>query len=146
MSGIGGYVKGALAGGFAGAVGGALVGAVIAGASLLFAGATGGLSVAAGMVVGEALGGALLGAMALAPLGAIAGLVTGVMKSREQNQPSASDVVGIAKVAYSRGLQSGVNLGVRLEHEHHKQQGCMVEREESRRTAKTTMPEHHSLQ
>jgi hypothetical protein len=118
MSGIGGYFKGMLAGGVVGAVGGALVGAVIAGITL----ATGGVAtagIAAALIGGQALTGALIGGSALASIGAIAGAITGVVKSREANQPTAEDVVNVAKISFAQGVAVGHNL----EHAQHHQQG-----------------------
>lgn len=118
MSGLGGYVKGAITAGLAGGAGGAVIGAVIAGITLATGGAA---TVAAGAlaVAGGALIGAGIGAAVLAPLGAVAGLVTGVVKSREAGQPSAQDIVNVAKVSFAQGMQ----VGHQIEHVKHHGKG-----------------------
>ena len=137
MSGMTGYVKGALGGGLIGAVGGALVGALVAGVSLLAAGASGGLLPAFGILAASAGTFALGGAAAGAALGSTAGMITGVVRSREANQPTAQDIVNVAKISFSQGVQ----VGAHVEQQQAKMKHTV--REDNRRTA---MPEHHSLQ
>lgn len=114
MAGIGGWVKGALSGGIVGAIGGALVGALVGGA-LLAAGtvalpATGALAAGAAIVGLTAAKGAAVGAAALGSIGATAGTITGVMRSREIGQPSAEDVVNVAKISFAQGVAVGHNI------------------------------------
>jgi len=111
MSGIAGYVKGALAGGVVGAIGGAVVGAAIGAFTI----ATGGTFLAALATVGTA---AAVGGVSLASIGSIAGAMTGVVKSREAGQPSASDVVNVAKISFAQGVAVGHNI----EHSANQQQ------------------------
>lgn len=118
MGGIGGYFKGMLAGGVVGAAGGALVGAVIAGFTLL-TGGVGTLGVAAAVVGAQALSGALIGGSALASIGAIAGAITGVVKTREANQPTAQDVVNVAKISFAQGVAVGHHLEQAQGHGQH---------------------------
>jgi hypothetical protein len=105
MNGITGTVKGTLAGGAVGIITGAAIGAI---AGL----ATGGLALAA--VAGAAVTGAMIGGAALALIGSAAGMVTGVVRHREAAQPSAQDVVSVAKVSFAQGVSVGHNIG----HEH----------------------------
>ena len=109
MSGIGGYVKGAISAALAGGIGGALIGAVIGGITLATGGAAT-IPAAIGAVALSALGGAGIGAAVMAPLGALAGMITGVVKSREAGQPSAKDVINVAKISFAQGVQAGAQL------------------------------------
>jgi hypothetical protein len=121
MSGIGGYIKGAFSAGVIGAVAGTLIGAVIAGVSLALGGegAAATLGEGVGQVAATAITGAAIGGGILAPLGALAGLVTGVVKSRETKQPTADDIVNVAKISFAQGVQ----VGHHIEHSNHHGEG-----------------------
>ncbi len=110
LSGVGGYIKGAITAGIAGGLGGALIGAVVGGVGLALAGASGGLLPALAAVGAASLSGAGIGASIMAPLGALAGLITGVVKSRETHQPSANDIVNVAKISFAQGVQVGAHM------------------------------------
>ncbi len=109
LSGVGGYIKGAIAAGIAGGVGGAIVGAALGGLALATGGAsTIGLALAA--VASSTVSGAVMGAAILAPLGALAGLITGVVRSREPEQASAKDIINVAKISFAQGVQVGAKM------------------------------------
>lgn len=96
LSGVKGWVKGLLAGGLTGLVVGGVVGAA---AGLL----TGGVgAIVGGMITGGYTGGSILGS-----IGALAGMATEVVRSREVSQPSANDIVNVAKVSYAQGIAAG---------------------------------------
>jgi hypothetical protein len=44
-------------------------------------------------------------------IGALAGTTTGVVKSREQGQVSAQDVVNVATISYAQGMGVGHSIG-----------------------------------
>lgn len=96
VSGMTGFVQGTLTGGIIGAAGGAIIAGILAAF-------TGGL----GAIGGALIGGGVIGALAMGSVGAMAGTMTGVVKSREASQPSAQDVVNVAKVAFSQGVIVG---------------------------------------
>ena len=117
-SGIGGFVKGALSGGIMGIIGGALVGAAVAAIGFIAAPAVGLTTAAIATAIGaEAAIGAVLGGAALATIGAAAGTMTGVIKSREEGQPRAEDIVNVAKISFAQGVAVGHNI----EHSAHQQ-------------------------
>jgi hypothetical protein len=101
LSGIAGTFKGALAGAGVGAVMGAVLGAG-------FAVATGGFGLAA-IAFGAIVGAELL-AIPMSIVGALSGTVTGVVTSRETAQPSAGDMMNVAKIAYAQGVSVGRQL------------------------------------
>ena len=106
VSGITGFVKGALAGGGIGGIGGALVGALmVAVSAAIFSNPLTWLAVGAGAAASAGIGASALGA-----IGAAAGTITGVMRSREANQPSAQDMVNIAKISFAQGVSVGHNI------------------------------------
>lgn len=109
LSGISGFIKGALSGGLTGIVGGAIVGAIVGGITLATGGAAS-LAIGAAAVAETAGVGAAIGGMLLAPLGALSGLVTGVVRNREANQPTATDIINVAKVSFSQGVQVGAHV------------------------------------
>jgi hypothetical protein len=96
MSGIGGYIKGALTGVTVGGLTGAGIGALVGIA-------TGGVGAAAAL-------GAALGASLLGTIGATAGTMTAIVRNREAAQPSADDVVKVAKISFAQGVAVGHNL------------------------------------
>lgn len=96
VSGINGAFKGFFTGGLIGIVSGAAIGAIIG----IF---TGGIGVAA-------LAGAQAGGLLLASIGSTAGIMTGVVQSREKNQVSARDVVNVATISYAQGMGVGHTL------------------------------------
>ena len=98
LSGMLGTLKGALVGGGVGAAIGAVVGIGVAIAS-------GGLALPA--LAFGAIVGAQLFALPMALVGALSGTVTGVVQSREAAQPSANDMVNVAKIAYAQGVSVG---------------------------------------
>lgn len=110
MSGINGWVNGLLAGGLVGAVTGAAVGAVFA---LITGSVDGGLN--AGAVASEALVTAGWAATLMGGIGSLAGTVTGVVRSREVAQPSANDVLNVAKISYAQGIAQGHALAQQQE-------------------------------
>jgi hypothetical protein len=97
ISGITGYIKGALAGGAVGIATGAVLGAIV-GAIVIGTGGMAGAAVVGAMYLGSAFGG----------IGALAGTVTGVVKSRETGQPSAQDIANVAKASYQQGVSVGM--------------------------------------
>lgn len=117
MAGIGGWIKGALSGGIVGAIAGAVVGAVVGGIGLAIAANPVTLAAGALAVGATALTGAGIGAAALGSIGSVAGTVTGVVKSREVGQPTAEDVVNVAKISFAQGVAVGHNI----EHAAHTQ-------------------------
>jgi hypothetical protein len=106
LSGISGSLKGMLTGGGVGAIMGAVVGGIIGGL------ATGGAGIGVGAIVGAELLGITMGA-----IGALSGTVTAVVASREAAQPTASDMVNVAKIAYAQG----VSVGKQMEQEQSKE-------------------------
>jgi hypothetical protein len=75
----------------------------------------------AGAVVGSAaLTGAAVGGAALATVGAGAGTLTGVIKSREEGQPKAEDIVNVAKISFAQGVAVGHNIehSAQVQHGH----------------------------
>ena len=98
-SGITGWAKGLLAGGSVGAIAGTAVAAVVD----LFT--TGGVTIA------SALAGMGLGAVTLGTIGSTAGMMTGVVRSREAAQPSAEDVLNVAKISFTQGIAVGHEIG-----------------------------------
>lgn len=98
-SGIKGFIKGGLAGA---AVGIAVGGVVGAAAGLLLSGLS---LVLPAIGLGAYFGGAILGS-----IGALAGLTTEVVRSRESASPSANDIVNVAKVSYAQGIATGHGL------------------------------------
>lgn len=132
-SGIGGFIKGALSGGIMGALGGALVGLAAVGIAAIviptapIAAAAGFLGLAADATVGAVLGsaaltGAAVGGAALATVGAGAGTMTGVIRSREEGQPKAEDIVNVAKISFAQGVAVGHNIehSAQVQHGHTK--------------------------
>ncbi|MBY0407907.1 MAG: hypothetical protein K2Q01_09465 [Rickettsiales bacterium] len=109
MSGIGGYIKGAITAGLAGGFGGAIIGAIVGGIGLALGGPVT-LAAGAAAVGMSALGGAAIGGSILASLGAVAGMVTGVVRSREAKQPSAEDIVNVAKISFAQGVNVGAHV------------------------------------
>ncbi len=91
-SGIGGWIRGALTGGVAGGLAGAVIGGIVA--------------LATGDIAALGMG-AAIGGGTLASIGATAGIITGVVKSREAGQPSAEDVVNVAKITFAQGVATG---------------------------------------
>ncbi len=127
-SGIGGFVKGALSGGIMGVIGGSLIAlaavgiAAVAGVPMLGVGSVAAFlateAATTGAVVGAAaITGAAVGGAALATIGAGAGTITGVIKSREEGQPKAEDIVNVAKISFAQGVAVGHNI----EHSAHQQ-------------------------
>jgi len=102
-SGITGFVKGSIAGGLLGIISGVLVGAAIAAISLATVANPIGFVAAMGM-------GAYIGGTSLAFIGAAAGTMTGVVRSREAGQPTANDVVNVAKISFAQGVAVGHNI------------------------------------
>lgn len=100
--GIKGYVKGVVAGGIIGIIGGAIGGAVLG-----FV--TGGFGLEAAIATG--LMGGAIGGVSLAGIGGVAGAMTGVVRSREANQPTAEDIVNVAKISFAQGVGVGQHLG-----------------------------------
>ncbi len=88
-----GWIKGALAGGSVGAVTGGIIGFLV--------------------TLGNPFG-ALAGAVALGGLfstiGATAGTVTGVVRSREARIPSTQDMLNLANITYAQGVATGQQL------------------------------------
>jgi hypothetical protein len=124
-SGIGGFFKGMLSGGVIGAVGGALLAlaalgiTAVTGVDVLDAAVPLLGDVGIGAVIGAtAATGAAIGGSALATVGAAAGTVTGVVKSREEGLPRAEDIVNVAKISFAQGVAVGHNI----EHSAHQQQ------------------------
>jgi hypothetical protein len=114
VSGIGGWFKGLFSGGVVGAIGGGL---------LLTALAVGGALIAGNPVTwalagGAALSGATIGASVIAPIGALAGAVTGVVKNREAANPSAGELVNALNMAHQHGQMVGVQQGVAMSKNH----------------------------
>lgn len=108
-SGINGYIKGLFAGGAVGAVTGALVGAAVAGlaaAGVITIGAT---------TLGAIGIGALVGANIFAGIGALSGMATEVVRSRERGQVSGQDVANVANIAFAQGITVGHELTVQNE-------------------------------
>lgn len=108
-SGIGGFIKGTLAGGFMGVIGGGLIGALAIAVGAIMGGP---LTIAA--VGASALLGATIGASALATVGAAAGTMTSVVRSREAGQPTAEDVVNVAKISFAQGVSVSMMQGAAL--------------------------------
>lgn len=106
-SGVKGFVKGMFAGGAVGAVAGAVIGAVIGVA-------TGGFSAVALGVMGVT---AYFGALAMGSIGGMAGMATEVVRSREAVQPSANDIINVAKVSYAQGIATGHGMAQQQEAE-----------------------------
>lgn len=99
LKGIIGSVSGMLTGAGVGAILGASAGAVIALA-------TGGFpAIGAGAMLGASLVGTTMAAV-----GMVSGTVTGVVASREAAQPTAADMMNVAKMAYSQGVSAGRQL------------------------------------
>ena len=115
LSGVGGYIKGAITAAIAGGIGGAIIGAALGGLALATGGAAS-IGLAFGAIASSAISGSIVGAAILAPLGALAGLVTGVVRSRETASPTAKDIVNVAKISFSQG----VHVGSQLEKAHGK--------------------------
>jgi len=88
--GITGFFKGGLVGAGVGAVVGGVVGIIIPPFGI------------AGAILGAAVG-----ATSIAGIGALAGTVTGVVKSREAGQVNAEDVVNVAKISFAQGVATG---------------------------------------
>lgn len=120
-SGIGGFFKGALSGGAIGIIGGSLLAlaavgiAAVAGAPVMATataiGATMGIEVGIGTVIGAvAAAGAVVGGTSMAAVGAAAGTMTGVVRSREEGQPKAEDIVNVAKISFAQGVAVGHNI------------------------------------
>lgn len=107
VSGAKGWVKGLLAGGVVGVVTGGLVGVVVGVA-------TGGFGIAA---LGAAGVGAYVGGSILGSIGSLAGTVTEVVRSREAGQPSANDILNVAKVSYAQGIATGHALSQQQQQE-----------------------------
>lgn len=109
VSGIAGAAKGAISGSITGAIGGAFVGAALGGLAVATGGAAGVLAALA--TIGSAtLGSSVIGAAVFAPIGALAGLVTNVVKSRETRSPTATDMANVAKISFAQGVQVGAKL------------------------------------
>lgn len=96
FNGAKGYVKGLLAGGAVGAISGAAIGAIIA---LV----TGNIA-SVGEVVLE---GIKFGTLALGSIGAMAGTMTEVVRTREAAQVSGQEVANVAKIALAQGIGIG---------------------------------------
>ena len=115
MDGIQGTIKGTLAGGAVGAVAGAAVAAI---GALVFPGAAEALAstlTASGIDLAGTLGaigtatavGATAGAATLGSVGASAGMVTEIVRGREETQISGEDVANVAKISYAQGISVG---------------------------------------
>ena len=122
MEGIKGYVKGALAGGVVGVISGAAVGALL-GAVGLVSLSTGAAAIAGAIWVGSAMAG----------VGALSGTVTGVVRSREAANPSAQDVLGVAKATFAQGVAVGQQMGQAQAVEAQEQGTRWQDRERQRR-------------
>jgi hypothetical protein len=137
MSGIKGWVKGAIAGGVIGLIAGAVIGGVVALINPVAGAEVFALTTAETASLGAAtitvIGTALAGASALGSLGGLAGAMTEVVRSREAAQPSAQDIVGVAKMSFAQGVAVGHNIAQQQQQE---QAGpSFVERENQRRAA-----------
>ena len=99
--GIKGFFKGGIVGGGIGAIGGTVVGAAIALVGAFFM--PGAITWGLGGVGGAAVFGAALGSLSLATIGMPAGVIAGVVKSREAAQPSAGALVNALNMAHQHG-------------------------------------------
>lgn len=110
LSGIRGYAKGFFAGGAIGAITGAVIGGVVAlfspDAGLAIGKAVFDLGTTSGLLAGAAGGAAIIGT-GLASIGSLAGMATEVVRSREAGQPTAQDVVNVAKISFAQGVGVG---------------------------------------
>lgn len=114
--GIDGYVKGGIVAALAGAAVGTVIGL---GVGLLAPAAV--MATAIGSVIGSApLGGAVLGAIlggtTLFPIGALSGTITGVVKSRETEQPKAEEIAHVANASFTQGMIVGHQAAHEQEH------------------------------
>ena len=104
-----GFFKGALIGGAAGALLGGIIAAGLVTSGLwapVAAAAAANLSVT---TFGVTLG-ALAGAEFFGSVGAISGLATEVVRSRETASPDTQDMVNAVKVAYAQGMEVGHSM------------------------------------
>jgi hypothetical protein len=133
-SGVKGYVKGGLVGAGLGILLGAAVGALVGTFFPIdFVTATGEAIKIAGTASGAAFGAGALGTV-FGSIGALSGMATDVVRSREMGQPTANDIVNVAKVSYAQGIATGHAIAQEQEQQQGEQKS-FVEREEKRRTA-----------
>lgn len=120
MMGVGGYIKGTIEAGIAGILAGAAIGAMagalfpaaVAAAITTLAAASGitaiGTTLAAGTAATYgAIAGAAIGGSLLSSIGALSGLATSVIKSRETAKPAAEEMAHVANVAFTQGMMMG---------------------------------------
>lgn len=105
-AGIGGFIRGFIKTALTGGVIGGLLGGLIAGAAML----VGGAPLALAGIGASALAGGAIGAAILAPIGALSGMVTGIVRSREANQPTAQDIINVANISLAQGINVGRHI------------------------------------
>lgn len=105
MSGIRGYFKGTFVGGIVGILAGAAIGALVAlalPASVIGTATVGSMALAGAATVGSLF----------ASVGALSGMVTDVVRSRQTAYHSAADTATVANIAFTQGVAVGQQMSV----------------------------------